>query len=361
MDRADHQRSRAGPDEAVGAHMAEDRSVLAIFVDVRGFTRWSETNEVFINLDQFIAGFFTILRRRFPETYSLKPLGDGALLICEIPERNSPRELAAMLSRVLTIVNRVDADFARHCAEFANRVGHRTDLRLGWGVVRKVIRTGDDWAGHNLNKCSRLCAEARPFGIVIDRDDFPELPRDVRGMTSQIRRLRGIGEVPVWVSHEIASQFVPRERLRETPEVHVAGICFTEDHSGGIRLLLARRSAERALFPGLLEGCGGQLRYSETFTDGVRRHFQQEMGLDVEVREDLHCFYTIREADVPVIPGIRFLCRRVGRGEPSSGNHSELRWMSEEEFAAIPATEFVGGLKAEVLELLARYRQTRQR
>ncbi|WFE28805.1 hypothetical protein O7623_06350 [Solwaraspora sp. WMMD791] len=64
---------------------------------------------------------------------------------------------------------------------------------------------------------------------------------------------------------------------------------------------------------------------------------------------------------MPVIPGIRFLCRRVGRGEPSSGNHSELHRRSEEEFAATPATEFVGGLKAEVLELLTHYRQTGQR
>ncbi|MFY1632454.1 hypothetical protein ACN27F_04070 [Solwaraspora sp. WMMB335] len=89
---------------------------------------------------------------------------------------------------------------------------------------------------------------------------------------------------------------MPRERLRETPEVHVAGICFTEDHGGAIQLL-----------------------YS----------------------------------------GVRFLCRRVGRGEPSSRNHSELRWMGEEEFAATPAAEFIDGLKAEVLELLVRYRQSR--
>lgn len=104
---------------------------------------------------------------------------------------------------------------------------------------------GDDWTGHNLSKWSRLCKEARPFGVVIDRDDFPDLPRNVRGLLPQVRRLRGIGDVRAWVSTEIATQFVPRERLRETPEVHIAGTCFEEEVHGKQRLLFARRAESR--------------------------------------------------------------------------------------------------------------------
>ncbi|WP_158566727.1 NUDIX domain-containing protein [Actinomadura craniellae] len=287
----------------------------------------------------------------------MKPLGDGALLLSQLPPNQTQREVTQLLARVLNTIAKVERDFQRHCAEFGKSIGHDAQLNLGWGIVRgKVLRTGDDWAGHNLNKCSRLCGEARPFGIVIDRDDFPQLPRDSGKFVRQVRRLRGIGDVAVWVTPEIASQFVPRERLRETPEVHIAGMCFAEDSERRLRLLLARRSADRQLFPGKIEGCGGQLRHSETFGEGVQRHFQFELGMDVEVLTDLHCFYEIREPDAPVIPGIRFLCRPVGDNKPDSTNHSQIWWASEDEFRNIPAQEFVGELKREIIDLLQQYR-----
>jgi class 3 adenylate cyclase/isopentenyldiphosphate isomerase len=341
--------------------MAEDMTILAIFTDVRGFTKWSEANEIFINLDHFIEGFFTILNRRFKEPeFSLKPLGDGALLVTRIPDDLEPREVTRLLSRTLAVIKQVEREFKKHCDGFSRRVGHAANLSLGWGIVRgKVIKVGEDWAGHNLNKCSRLCNEARPFGIVIDREDFPELPREAQGLTSQIRKLRGIGEAPVWVSTEIASQFIPRERLRETPEVHVAGTCLMEDRHRQIKLLFARRSEERHLFPGKLEGCGGQLRYSETFDEGLRRHFRQEFGIEVEVLVPLHRFYEIREPNEPVILGIRFLCRRVGTKEASSANHSELTWVTEQQFHNMNRDDFVGNLKHEVMELLEEYKHAR--
>jgi class 3 adenylate cyclase/ADP-ribose pyrophosphatase YjhB (NUDIX family) len=336
-----------------------DMTVLAVFTDVRGFTKWSEANEVFANLEQFVTGFLGILTRRFPAPkFVLKSLGDGALIVSELPADPKPRDVTAVLGDLLGRTARVEKDFEQHCADFARQVGHAAHLRLGWGVVRgKVVRVDGDWVGHNLNKGARLCAEARPFGMVIDRDDFPELPASAQGLTSQVLRLLGIGDVPVWVTPEIASQFLPRELRRETPEVHVAGTCITEDRHGGIKLLVARRSPLRRLYPGKLEGCGGQLRYSETFVDGVRRHFSQEMHLDVEVLEELHCFYQIREPNEPVIPGIRFLCRRVGSNEPWSANHSEVRWVPEQELKNLPAEEFVGDLKHQVLRLLERYRE----
>jgi ADP-ribose pyrophosphatase YjhB (NUDIX family) len=146
--------------------------------------------------------------------------------------------------------------------------------------------------------------------------------------------------------------------LRETPEVHVAGTCITEDEQGRVSLLVARRASERRLYPGKLEGCGGQLRYSETFAEGVRRHFLQEMKLDVEVLEQSHVLYAIREPNEPIIPGIRFLCRRVGSNEPQSSNHSELWWLTETQFRRTPAREFVGDLKREVLQLLEIYKRS---
>ena len=341
--------------------MAEDMTVLAIFTDVRGFTRWSEANEVFINLESFVEGFIAILKRRFksPE-FSLKPLGDGALLVSEIADDLSEREVVRLLSKTLGTINQVEGDFRKHCKSFAHRVGHAANLQLGWGLVRgKVIRVGGDWAGHNMNKCSRLCNEARPFGVVIDRDDFPDLPSLNHKLLPQVRRLRGVGDVSVWVSEEIASQFIPRERLRETPEVHVAGVCLLEDRSGRIELLFARRSVDRHLFPGKLEVCGGQLRYSESFIDGVRRHFRQELGVDVEVLSEYHMFYEIRESGEPIIPGIRFLCRKVGTRIPESVNHSEILRVTESDFRNMADDDFAGDLKHEAIELIERYKNDR--
>jgi class 3 adenylate cyclase len=336
-----------------------DKTALVIFVDIRGFTKWSEVNEVFINLDHFITGYLDILRKYFPEgRYELMPRGDGAILIYDLPSQQTQREVAALLARVLKTIDRVEKDFQRHCENFGRNIGHETHLNLGWGIVRgKILKVGDDWAGHNLNKCSRLCGEARPYGIVIDRDDFPGTPPGTHKFVAQVRRLQGIGEVSVWVTNEIAFQFIPRERLRETPEVHVAGVCFIEEVSGRIRVLFARRSLDRDLFPGKLEGCGGQLRHSETFADGIQRHFRLELGIDVEVLTELHYLYEIREPNSPVIPGIRFLCRRIGDGEPRSANHSNIRWATEDEIRGIPDEEFVGELKLEILDLLQRYRE----
>lgn len=338
--------------------MAEDVTVLVLFTDVRGFTKWSEANEVFVNLRDFVDGFMKILRSRFkaPE-FEIRSRGDGALIYSSVEPDLSRRDVTRLLARTLKAIQQVEGDFARHCSEFGRRVGHSGDLHLGWGVVRgRAIPVDGDLAGHNINKSARLCSEARPYGIIIDQDDFPDLPPGAPRLTGQVRVLRNVGEVRVWVTPEIASQFVPREHLRETPEVHVAGTCFAEDSAGRIRLLIARRSAQRKLFPNLYEGCGGQLRRSETFAGGVRRHFSQELGLDVEVLEDLHSFYAINEPEESLIPGIRFLCRNVGSAKPTSANHSALLWVTEEEFGELADDEFVGDLKREVIDLLSRYK-----
>ncbi len=83
--------------------MTRDMTALVVFTDVRGFTKWAEANEVFANLDHFVTGFLQILRQRFPQPrYELKPLGDGALVVSELPEQLKVREVTSLLSDVLT-------------------------------------------------------------------------------------------------------------------------------------------------------------------------------------------------------------------------------------------------------------------
>jgi hypothetical protein len=80
--------------------------------------------------------------------------------------------------------------------------------------------------------------------------------------------------------------------------------------------------------------------------------FRLEMGIEVEVLEDIHCFYLIKEPNEPVIPGIRFVCRQVDDKIPKSENHSEVWWAREKEFRRMADTEFVGELKQDVMKLL---------
>jgi hypothetical protein len=337
-------------------------AALILFTDIRGFTRWSEKIEVFTHLNRFVSDFLAIIRRRFPPPAFVKGLGDGAMIVQELaPDEPNPREI---LYQALQVIIQVNDEFATLCDEFARSVGHHTDLKLGWGVVRgEVKKLTDDYVGSNVNKCARLCDVARPFGIVIDRDDFPD-QEDSAGIRffPQKRILSGIDDVAVWVTAEIFTQFVTRERLRHTPEVHVAGLCIESIGKRGLRLLLATRAPGRKLYPGKIEGCGGQLAYSETFTEGVVRHFRLELGIEVRVLEEFHCFYVIREPNEPVIPGIRFLCERIGDPEPKSINHSKVEWVSETQFRNLASNHFVANLKDEVLDLLDQYKaRTRKR
>jgi hypothetical protein len=331
-----------------------------IFTDIRGFTEWGTDTEVFANLDTFATDFLHIVEASFPAPAYIKGLGDGAMIVCEIGDQAVP-PASKELDKIIRSISQVEKQFDQLCKRFARSIGHET-LKLGWGIVRgKVKKLDGDYVGPNLNKCARLCHEARPYGIVIDRDDFPEkpTPKDYK-FYPQIRKLKGIGEVSVWVTEVIGFEFLTREHLRQDPEVHVAGLCVDTDSKRGLRILLARRSDMRKLFPGKLEGCGGQLARSETFAEGVARHFRLEMRLEVRVLEDIHCFYVIREPDEPVIPGIRFLCERVSSTEPESVNHSWLGWVSEKDLKDMPANSFVGNLKEEAVQLLAQYRKRKK-
>lgn len=152
------------------------------------------------------------------------------------------------------------------------------------------------------------------------------------------------------ITNKIAETFHTRETLRETPEVHIAGFCYKQE-DGKIKILLAHRNKDRKLYPCKIEGCGGQLRYSETFEQGVVRHFRQEMNITVNVHSDIYSLYSIQLPQQPVIPGVVFLCKYV-EGSPSSKNHSKLEWVSIDEIMTMDAELFIPNIQGEIWELL---------
>lgn len=347
---------------------------LILFVDIRGFTRWAEGYEVAPYMQELLEGFFASLRTHFPDAF-LKPLGDGALLVHEADALFTAPDfeaaLAQLLAQTLAQIAATEAAFQQQCQTFAIRYGYKTDLKLGWGVTRGAVDRVEaqgtrrrpataaplqDYLGANMNKASRLCASARPFGIILEREDFPTIPSaSPYTFTPKDQRLDGMRDaVSVWVTPDIAYGFVPRETRREIPEVHVAGVCIREDQ-GTLRVLIARRDATRAIHPGKYEGCGGQWAAGESFAAGVQRHFRGEMGIEVIVDTRYHLLYEIREPETPYIPGLRFLCH-YQTGEPHSVRHTDLRWVTETELTQLPDDDFVPGIRQEMLTLIREYR-----
>jgi class 3 adenylate cyclase len=336
-----------------------DIKALIIFVDIRGFTVWSEKVSNSAILDEFIENWYKILDKNFAGPKCLiKHLGDGAMIVREISEKITAKSLKTLLSETLNKIDRTDKDFGKFCKKLSEEEGTKIALSLGWGVAKGPIKKiGEDYIGADINKCSRYCDIARPSGIVIDADDFQNHPCFSTGFSKQTRLLKGIhDDCDVWVTKKIAEQFIPREDLREHPEVHVAGICFKKEQ-GKYFVLLGQRTKSRRIYPLLYEGCGGQLSRNELFHEGVMRHYEKEYHITVKVYKDIFSLYEINVNNEPKIPGIRYLCE-YQNGTPFSSNHipPTPKWFSESEFKKLPKEQFIPGLKEEITALLEKYK-----
>lgn len=319
---------------------------VVIFVDIRNFTMWSERQDVVSFLSEFVSEFQEEIKYKFSQCEKtlfgklfFKNQGDGALIILPIKHKLNKNILENIITNVLETINSSTEYFKELCDKYSENEGCDINLNLGWGVTKGVIHSSKDgdYIGAEINKCARLCDMARPYGIVIDKNDFQKLPNAER-FFPQVRKLKGISaDVEVWVTEQISTSFITRERIRLSPEVHIAGICYNKENG---KILIARRSKERRLFPDKFEGCGGQLAPNESFCEGVKRHYHQELGVEVDVIEDIHEFYTINQANEPFIPGIIFLSYYV-KGKPESPNHSEIKWVSINELEKMNESEFV--------------------
>ena len=342
---------------------------LIIYADARGFTSWAEKVENFNFIDVFSKKWYGLLDEIFSghDEYAIqiKYLGDGAMVIREIKEEITVDFLQNLIDETLIKVVEVNNKFDILCKEFSIIKGTTVPLKLGWGINRGTIKKLDnkEYIGAEINKCARYCGFARPFGIVIDVHDFPK-PSESALANLEIElfrrepKLKGIVDIPeVWVTKEISTNFWTREELKQAPEVHVAGLCFKQEKNR-IYVLLGKRKASRRLFPSLYEGCGGQLAYGESFTDGVKRHYSLEYGVEIEVYAEQHSFYLINEADEPLIPGIRFLCEYIG-GEPKSENHEPPtpKWFSEKDFYEMEEESFIKGLKKEIEKGFTKFKE----
>ncbi len=75
------------------------------------------------------------------------------------------------------------------------------------------------------------------------------------------------------------------------------------------------------------------------------------MKIEVTVIKDIYSIYTISQPNEPIIPGICFLCEYI-KGEPTSSNHSVVKWVKKKDFIDIPESEFIPGVKNEFFMLI---------
>jgi 8-oxo-dGTP pyrophosphatase MutT (NUDIX family) len=139
-----------------------------------------------------------------------------------------------------------------------------------------------------------------------------------------------------------------REDSQDFIEVHVAGACVRY-RKGRWKLLAAKRTDRRSLFPGKWECGGGQVRKGESFEMAVRRQIFEEFGLDVEVYLVLRPYEIHIPRGQGLIPGMRFLClAHEGRVRLNRKEFAEFRWV---DINPVPKLDWIGGVK-EVLDTI---------
>ncbi|MBN2094683.1 MAG: NUDIX domain-containing protein [Candidatus Aenigmarchaeota archaeon] len=136
-----------------------------------------------------------------------------------------------------------------------------------------------------------------------------------------------------------------REEGTDKLEVHVAGICFLGDS-----VLIAKRSASRAIFPGFWECGGGQVKSGESFEGAIKRQIREEFGAVIKPLFALAAYEIPALGEKQVkIPGVRFACQVEsflnGRGPEISEEHTEWKIQKATELDGL---KFIPGLKQDI-------------
>jgi len=328
---------------------------IVIFANIRGFTSATEKTAFNDVAQKFICDFLELRDRHFDNTNAEKMTGEGFMLAYDI----DPGSRTDKLNSILSSAEQFTAEFNNVVEAVSGDIATDVNFDLGWGISRGVTyETGDrDRFGSIINIAAHLCDCARPHGFVISAEHFKERPGHTPdGTWHQTNQFIPGYNTPhkVWESNTPHQEVQSREHRKESPEVHVAGTCIRKS-GDKTTILLIRRSQKRKLFKGLWDGCGGQLRYSETFGEGIARHFLTELNVAVRPFETIHRLYNIREPNEPVIPGLRILCEHIS-GEPYiEPNYSESRWVTLDELKAMNDAEFMPGFKEQAVSLVGEF------
>lgn len=160
-----HRQFRKLLEKAVGS----SEFVIAINVDIRGFSSFSKTVES-TEVAVFIKRVYMKLIDNYFATASFfKPTGDGLLVIIPYTEENLSQVVTNTMENCLQILT----DFGNFCAKDP-MINFQVPQNVGIGISRGSVcylisgKRILDYSGSVLNIASRLMDFARPSGIVFD-------------------------------------------------------------------------------------------------------------------------------------------------------------------------------------------------
>lgn len=250
-----HERLR----ELLPSAAAESCRVIATFLDIRGFSTFSEKGESFDTASYLGSVYSAILTSYFPDADFFKPTGDGLLLIHELPADRAqvPHAVSAVLAKCVSLV---DAFGEITAGDYM--INFPVPTRLGAGVTRgtatRLVSGGLvlDYSGRCLNLAARLMDKARPSGVVFaDSRALDLMDDEVAPSFSEDRVcIRGIAEekpMPVHITAEVEITDADREpmtpsRRKYGPEQDMTLAKVRETRSYGFYLPRAPRSYESA-------------------------------------------------------------------------------------------------------------------
>jgi class 3 adenylate cyclase len=201
----------------------ESQIVIAINVDIRGFSRFSlkvESVEASIFIKKFYA---QLLERYFTDPVFFKPTGDGMLMIFPVDEEELEERTNGLIQQSLRLLE----DFPRMFDEIPI-INFPVPTGVGIGMARgaasRFVADGEilDYSGKVLNLASRLMDMARPSGLVLDASiGFQLLTEDLAGNFEQddiyVKSVAERKPISVRFTHEMteipASAHIPIDKV----------------------------------------------------------------------------------------------------------------------------------------------------
>ncbi len=202
-----HKIFRKALDEATG----ESKFVIVVFIDIRGFSAFSQTCES-PDVAMFIKRvYMKIIDEYFPFASFYKSTGDGLLLTIPFDEKN----LGEISQKVIESSIKCHGEFGSIC-DNDPMINFRVPDKIGIGITRGTtccLVSGDtviDYSGRLLNLAARLTDIARLSGIVIDGAFILDLltPEHKEIFTEDYVYLKGIHEdepIKVYYTHEFTT------------------------------------------------------------------------------------------------------------------------------------------------------------
>jgi mutator protein MutT len=125
------------------------------------------------------------------------------------------------------------------------------------------------------------------------------------------------------------------------------------DFAGVKKLFLPRRAKTKKFYPDVFELPGGHVDWGETFEHAVVREVQEEFGMRIKVGDPFHVFtydnHIKGSHSVEIIYFASFT-DPIENIKLAADDHSEYKWLSEEE---LPQIYGIGGKDEDNEEVLA--------